>query len=140
MAGINPYLHFNGNTEEAFNFYKTVFQSEFLGVMRYKDMPSEIASNGINPDSIMHICLPIGSNNMLMGSDRPDAYGTIKTGDNFFISVSADSEEEADWLFNGLSAGGKVLMPQAKVFWGEYFGMLTDQFEIQWMISYRPKQ
>lgn len=139
MAAINPYLTFNGNTEEVFNFYKSVFGGEFAMVMRAGDTPmaSDFAENERN--KIMHMALPIGKNNVLMGSDAFDsmcAGVAFVAGNNFSVSVSADSKEEADKLYKGLSAGGKADMPMDNAFWGSYFGMLTDKFGIQWMVSY----
>jgi len=135
MAQINPYLNYNGNAEEAFNFYRSVFGGEFAVVMRFGDVPDEHKMPESESKKIMHIALPIGNGNMLMGSDVPEASGEVKTGTNFCISISTQSEE-ADKLFNGLSAGGQVTMPLGKTFWGSYFGMFTDQFGVQWMVSY----
>lgn len=145
MATINSYLNFNGNTEEVFNFYKLIFGGEFTMVTRYGEMPGcdEMPDGGKLSESdkakIMHIALPIGKSDVLMGSDIPDSMGQLKQGDNFSISISADSKEEADKLFNGLAEGGKVEMPLADAFWGAYFGMCADKFGIQWMVSYDPK-
>ena len=136
MAAVNPYLNFNGNTEEAFNFYKSVFGGEFPMVMRFKDVPAEHQMGQGNGEKIMHIALPIGQGTVLMGSDVPEAYGKTTIGTNFYISISAASEEEADKLFNGLSAGGQVTMPMGKSFWGAYFGMFKDKFDVQWMVNY----
>lgn len=136
MATINPYLNFMGNTEEAFNFYKSVFGGEFLTVMRWKDMPAECKTEESNPEHIMHMSLPIGQETILMGSDTPEAYGKVIAGTNFSISINAESKEEADKLFNGLSAEGQVTMPMEKAFWGSYFGMFKDKFDVQWMVSY----
>ncbi|MEP7146682.1 MAG: VOC family protein [bacterium] len=132
MTGINPYLNFKGNTEEAFNFYKSIFGGEFTVVMRFKDLPPEAAVPGSDPEKIMHIALPIGKETILMGNDVAET--TI--GNNFFISINMHSEGEADLIFKGLSAGGKVTMPMQKVFWGAYFGMFKDKFDIQWMVSF----
>ncbi len=145
MATINPYLNFNGNTEEAFNYYKSIFGGEFAAVMRFGDFPQgegceemKIAEHEKN--KIMHIALPIGSGNILMATDGLESMGqNFKFGDNFSISISTDSREEADRLFSGLSADGKVEMPLADAFWGDYFGMLQDKFGIQWMVSYNEK-
>ena len=136
MAAVNPYLNFNGNTEEAFNFYKSVFGGEFPMVMRFKDVPSEYQMGESDGDKIMHIALPIGQGTMLMGSDVPEAHGKANIGTNFYIAIAAASEEEADKLFNGLSAGGQVTMPMEKAFWGAYFGMFKDKFDVQWMVNY----
>ncbi len=136
MAVINPYLMFNGNTEEAFNFYKSVFGGEFAMVMRNKDVPLENKMPGVEDDKIMHIALPIGPGNVLMGNDVPEKTDKLITGTNFFISIHTQSQDEADKLFNGLSAGGQVTMPLQNTFWGSYFGMLKDKFGVQWMVSY----
>lgn len=142
MPSINTYLTFPGNCEEAFNFYKSVFGGEFPYVGRFKDMPVEQC--GPIPDSekekIMHMSLPIG-NGVLMGSDSSEAFGHVSViGNNFSLSVNADTDAEADALFNALSAGGKVTMPMGKTFWGSYFGMLTDKFGIQWMVSHEEEK
>ena len=141
MASINPYLHFNGNAEEAFSFYKSVFGGEFAMITRFKDMASSeypIAENDAH--KIMHIALPIGKNNVLMASDVPERMGQIKENDNRFkISISAESREEADKLFNGLSEGGNIEMPIAESPWGSYFGMFADKYGIEWMLDFDPK-
>ena len=138
MTSLNPYLNFNGNCEEAFNFYKSVFGGEYLTKMRFKDTPKEHQMPGSEGESekIMHVSLPIGNGTVLMGSDVPEAFGKANIGSNFYISINADSEKEAEKLFNTLSAGGKVAMPLDKAFWGAYFGMFTDKFGIQWMVNY----
>lgn len=140
MATLHPYLTFSGNCEEAFLFYKSVFGGDFNMVGRFKDMPPMDGQPPI-PESegakIMHISLPIGNGSILMGSDSSEAFGhTTNVGNNFSISINADSEEEANRLFRGLSAGGKVTMPLDKTFWGAYFGMFTDKFGIQWMVNF----
>lgn len=136
MASVAPYLNFNGNTEEAFNFYKSVFGGEFSMVMRYKDAPPEHQMGESNGNKIMHISLPLGHGTLLMGSDVPEMYSNATIGSNISISISAESQEEADTLFNGLSAGGQVTMPLENAFWGSYFGMFKDKFEVNWMVSY----
>lgn len=136
MTIVNPYLNFDGNCEEAFNFYKSVFGGNFATVMRYKEMPAEYQPAENEREKIMHMALPIGQSSMLMGSDTPVAMGPTTVGSNVSISINAASEAEATKLFNGLSAGGQVTMPLAKAFWGDYFGMCTDKFGVQWMVSY----
>jgi PhnB protein len=136
MAPLNPYLNFDGNCEEAFNFYKSVFGGEFATVMRFKEMPAEYQPAENEREKIMHVALPIGQGSMLMGSDTPGSMGPTTVGSNVSISISATSEEEATRLFNGLSAGGQVTMPLDKAFWGDYFGMCTDKYGVQWMVSY----
>jgi PhnB protein len=141
MAQISPYIHFNGNAEEAFTFYKSVFGGEFAMITRFKDMSipeSPISENEAN--KIMHIALPIGKCSVLMGSDTPEFMGKHNENENRSkISISADSKEEADKLFNGLSAGGKVEMPISDSPWGSYFGMFRDKYGIEWMIDFDPK-
>ncbi|MFI5154125.1 MAG: VOC family protein [Chitinophagales bacterium] len=137
MKAVNPYLNFNGNTEEAFNFYKSVFGGEFSAFQKFKDMPGTEKLSVAEKEKIMHVALPIGKDNMLMASDVIESMRqNIQFGNNFQISLIADSEAEADKVFNGLSSGGKVTMPLAKAFWGAYFGMLTDKYGVQWMINY----
>lgn len=136
MATLNPYLNFNGNTEDVFNFYKSVFGGDFQMIMRFKDVPSQFRGPEHEHNKIMHIALPIGKNSLLMGSDMPEHFGKAVPGNNMHISITADSKEEADKLFNGLSAGGKVIMPMSDAFWGSYFGMATDKHGISWMISF----
>ena len=135
MLALNPYLNFGGNCLTAFEFYKSVFGGEFAMVMRFDEMPPDQPSMGDEGNLIMHISFPIGKS-ILMGSDTPSAYGPLVGGNNFSISIDADSMEEADRLFAGLSAGGNATMPMNKTFWGSYFGMLTDQFGVSWMISF----
>ena len=140
MALINPYINFNGNAEEAFNFYRSVFGGEFAMVMRFKDMPNagfDISEDEAN--KIMHIALPIGKN-VLMANDVPEIMGRVNENENRSkISISAESREEADKLFNGLSAGGTVEMPIGDSPWGSYFGMFRDKYGIEWMIDFDPK-
>ncbi|WDF60454.1 VOC family protein [Flavobacterium sp. KACC 22758] len=136
MAAINPYLMFNGTCEEAFLFYKSVFGGEFPYIGKYKDAPAEegekLSEEALN--RIMHVSLPIG-NTILMGSDSHPRYGDVGFGDNFSISINTESTDEADRIFNGLSAGGKVEMPMNKTFWGAYFGMFKDKFGVNWMVN-----
>jgi PhnB protein len=139
MANINPYINFNGNTEEVFNFYKSIFGGEFAMVMRFGDTPGcdEMPVSEGDKEKIMHIALPIGNGDVLMATDALESMGQKLTeGNKFSISVSAESREEADTLFHGLSEGGKVEMPLTDAFWGAYFGMLQDKFGIRWMVSY----
>ena len=139
MTTVNVYLTFNGNCLEAFNFYKSVFGGEFPYIGYYKDMPSE-GGKPLAPedaDKIMHVSLPISQETMLMGSDTGGEWAaSFAQGNNFSLSISTDSKESADRLFDGLSAGGQVTMPMNKTFWGDYFGMFSDQFGINWMISF----
>jgi PhnB protein len=140
MAIINPHYNFNGNAEEAFNFYKSVFGGEFAMLVRFKEMESEyfeVSENEAN--KIMHIALPIGGN-VLMGNDVPEMMGKTNERENRSkISIGAASKEEADHLFNGLSVGGEVEMPMDNSPWGTYFGMFRDKYGIEWMIDYDEK-
>jgi len=141
MAKINPYIHFNGNAEEAFTFYKSVFGGEFAMITRFKDMSipeSPVSENEAN--KIMHIALPIDKCSVLMGSDTPEFMGKHNENENRSkISISAESKEEADKLFNGLSAGGKIEMTIGDSPWGSYFGMFRDKYGIEWMVDFDPK-
>lgn len=139
MALIHPYLNFNGNTEEVFDFYKSVFGGEYAMVMRFKDAPAEHQMGTTDLNQIMHISLPIGHGTILMGSDVPEMYGKVVQGTDIQLSIGADSKEEADKLFTGLSAGGHVTMPMSDTFWGSYFGMFKDIFGISWMVSFDEK-
>src|ERR1700733_10529767 len=119
MTTINPYLNFQGNTEEAFNFYKSIFGGDFTTVQRFKDTSEASKMSASDGEKIMHIALPIGKGNILMATDSMESMGQkLQTGNNFHLAVGTDSEEEADKLFKALSAGGKVTMPVAKTFWG----------------------
>lgn len=140
MLKVNPYLNFDGQAEEAFNFYKSVFGGEFTAVHRMTDMPgtSELPENERN--RIMHISLPLGNQTILMASDiLPSAGHELKTGNAYYISLHPDSREEADRLFKGLSEGGAVEMPMEDQFWGDYFGSFVDKFGIHWMINFNPE-
>jgi len=138
MPTINPYLNFPGNTEEAFNFYKSVFGGEFVGgITRFGDSPETDEIPEDEKDKVMHIALPIGKENVLMATDALESMGQeVHPGNNFYISIQAESKEEADRLFDGLSAGGEIELEMHDAFWGDYFGMLRDKFSIRWMISY----
>ena len=141
MVQINPYIHFNGNAEEAFTFYKSIFGGEFAMISRFKDMSiPELPISENEANKIMHIALPIGKSSVLMGSDTPEFMGKHNENENRSkISISAESKEEAEQLFNGLSAGGKVEMPIADSPWGSYFGMFRDKYGIEWMVDFDPQ-
>jgi PhnB protein len=140
MVLINPHINFNGNAEEAFTFYKSVFGGESAIIIRLKDLSSPefpVAENDSN--KIMHIALPVGKN-MLMANDVPESNGRVNENENRSkISICAESKEEADKLFNGLSEGGRIEMPIADSPWGSYFGMFRDKFGIEWMVDFDPK-
>lgn len=140
MALINPHINFNGNAEEAFEFYKSVFGGEFAKVVRLKDIAStEFRVNPNDENKIMHISLPIGKSNVLIGNDVPEFLGKVNENENRSkISISTESKEEADKLFHGLSAGGKIEMPITDSPWGSYFGMFRDKFGIEWIVEFDP--
>jgi PhnB protein len=141
MAQLSPHITFNGNCREAFNFYRNAFGGEFATVMTYGDVPAGENNPGTaDPNKIIHMSLPISKETSLMGCDMPAAFGQANVGNNFNISINADSRDEANRLFAALSAGGSVVMPMADTFWGAWFGMCTDPFGIQWMISYDAHQ
>jgi PhnB protein len=139
MTTINVYLNFMGQCEEAFNFYKSVFGGEFSHVARFGEMPPSDHCPAIpekDKNLIMHVSLPISKETVLMGSDTSESFGppAVK-GNNFSLSINADSKSEVDRIFKELSKGGSVIMPCDNTFWGSYFGMFTDKFGIQWMVS-----
>jgi PhnB protein len=139
MAQINPHINFNGNAEEAFTFYQSVFGGGFARIMRFKDLSNPefpIAEKEAN--KIMHIALPIGKS-VLMGNDVPEFMGRTNENENRSkIVISAESKEEADKLYNGLSAGGQVEMPIGDSPWGSYFAMFRDKYGIEWMVDFDP--
>ena len=140
MALINPHINFNGNAEEAFNFYKSVFGGEFSLIIRFKDISSP--ENPVlerEANKIMHIALPIGKN-VLMANDVPEILGKVNENENRSkICIHAESREEADKLFNGLSVGGNIEAPIGDSPWGSYFGMCRDKYGIEWMVDFDPK-
>jgi PhnB protein len=137
MPTINPYINFNGNAEEAFNFYKSVFGGEFGKIVRFKDIESaEFPLPENEEDKIMRIVLPIGAN-ILIANDVPESMGPVNENENRSkIAVSAETKEEADKLFKGLSEGGSIEMPMAESPWGTYFAMFRDKYGIEWTIEY----
>lgn len=144
MTRTDIYLNFDGNTEEAFNFYKSVFGGEFTALTRFKENPegcagAKIAENDL--EKIMHVALPIGDGSVLMATDNIASMGRkLIVGNNFSISLNAKSEREANRLFDELSYGGKIEMPLAQQFWGALWGCLTDRFDVQWMVNYDSSQ
>jgi PhnB protein len=137
MATINPYINFNGNAEEAFNFYRSVFGGEFQGIVRFKDLESSefhVAESEAN--KIMHIALPIGRNT-LIANDVPESMGPVNESENRSkISVSAESRAEADMIFSGLTVGGDIEVPLADSPWNTYFGMFRDRYGIEWTVEF----
>jgi PhnB protein len=140
MAQINPHINFNGNAEEAFTFYKSVFGGEFARIIRFKDISSpEFPVTENDANKIMHIALPIGKN-ILMANDVPESMGQTNENENRSkISISAESKEEADKIFNGLSVGGQIEVPIGDSSWGSYFGMFRDKYGIEWMVDFDPQ-
>lgn len=141
MATINTWINFNGNALEAFEFYKSVFGGEFTKIVRFIDIASdEIKIEEKEENKIMYISLPIGNNTMLIANDVPQVLGTVNEHENRSkILVRADSREEADKLFDGLSSGGEVEGPMGDSPWGTYAGMFRDKYGIEWIIEYSPK-
>ena len=136
MPSINPYLNFAGNTEDAFKFYQSVFGGE-LSIMRFSDTSEAGNVPPAVKDKVMHASLPIGNNNYLMATDACEEMGfSLTQGNNYYVCISPDSREDADKLFNGLAEGGKINMPLQDMFWGAYYGDLTDKFGIKWMVNY----
>ncbi len=137
MAYINPHINFNGNAEEAFRFYQSVFGGSFSRIVRFKDMANEhFSPSEKEADKIMHIALPIGSST-LMGNDVPEFMGRTNERENRSkIVLHAGSKAEADQLYNGLSAGGEIEMPISDSPWGSYFGMFRDKYGIEWMVEF----
>ena len=138
MTSINPWINFNGNAEEAFTFYKSVFGGDFTKIVRFKDLASpEFQVPEAEAEKIMLITLPIGKSNMLMANDVPSFMGKVNENENRSkISITADSKEDAERIFTGLSAGGSVEMPMADSPWGSYSGMFRDKYGIEWMVEY----
>lgn len=134
---VNPYLNFDGNAEEAFNFYKSVFGGDFIANMKMGEAPDTEKLPQEERMRTMHISLPLSEDTILMASDTVPSMGqTLKQGNNNYISIHPTSKEEADRLFNGLSKDGTIEMPMEMQFWGDYFGSFIDKFGIHWMINY----
>ena len=137
MTTVNPYLYFNGNCEEAFNFYKSAFSREFKYIGRYKDVPQTDKHLFQEQDNkIMHVSLPISEETVLMGADNAELSNRNISTTNFSLSINTDKKEEADRLFRKLSEGGKVKLAMNETFWGSYYGIVTDKFGIMWKISF----
>jgi PhnB protein len=139
MARVSTYLNFPRQTEEAFNFYKSVFGGEFNGISRFSEVPPQEGAPEMpeaDKNLVMHIELPILGGHVLMGTDAPESMGfTVNFGNNVFIMLEPDSREETDKLFGALSAGGKVTMELQDMFWGDYFGSCEDKYGVQWMFN-----
>jgi PhnB protein len=140
MSTVSTYLNFARNTEEAFNFYRQVFGTEFIGeISRFSQVPQQPGQPPVKEEDknlVMHVQLPILGGHMLMGTDAPESMGfTVKKGNNIYINLQPDTRTETDKLFKALSDGGKVEMPLQEMFWGDYFGSCTDKFGVQWMFN-----
>lgn len=139
MKGLSTYLTFKGDCEAAFNFYKTVFNAEFDHISRFGEMPpsEDFKMEEEDKNKVMHVSMRLADGAVLMGSDTGGAWAPKTViGNNISLSITADSKEEADQLFAALSEDGKTTMAMAPTFWGDYFGMCTDKFSINWMISF----
>ena len=142
MATINPWINFNGNAEEAFTFYKSVFGGEFAKIIRFKDIATdEFPVSEKEENKVMYIALPIGTDNFLIANDVPEVMGRVNEHENRSkILVKTESREEADRIFNGLSVGGEVEGPMGDSPWGSYAGMFRDKYGIEWIIEYSPNK
>jgi len=137
---LSTYLNFDGNCREAFEYYRSVFGGEFMVMETFRNGPSDMGLPENELDNVMHVSLTIGSS-VLMGSDVPSSFGPPhKQGNNFSISIGAESREESDDLFGKLAKGGNVTMPMQDMFWGSYFGACTDKFGINWQVNCEPAQ
>ena len=144
MAQVGTYLNFPRNTEEAFNFYQSIFGGEFVGgISRFRDIPPMEGMPALAPedlDLVMHVALPILGGHLLMGTDAPESMGfTVNFGNNVYISLEPESREETKRLFDALSIGGKVTQELQEMFWGSYYGSCTDKFGVQWMFNFPVK-
>ena len=140
LVTLNTYLTFNGNCREVFDFYRSVFGGEFSWISTFRDAPPDIGVAEADMDGIMHVSFPIGSG-VLMGSDMPPQFGPPPVvGSNFSLTISPESREEADRIFKELSDGGSVSFPMQDMFWGAYFGSLTDKFGINWQVDCEQQQ
>jgi PhnB protein len=139
MKAVNPYLNFPGNTEEAFEFYRSVFGGEFVGgVRRFSDFGGAMGElPEADRNKVAHVALPLGDGAMLMGTDALESHGrTLTIGNNVYISLDVETEAEIDRLFSALSEGGRVEMPLAKTEWSDRYGICVDRFGVQWMLGY----
>ena len=136
MTKLNPYLFFDGNCEDAFNFYKSVFGKDFR-MAHYKDVPQTNRQIFHEADEkVMHVSLPINTETTLMGADVTGLYKQPVSTTNFALYINTDNKEEADRLFNELSSGGQIKMAMSETFWGSYYGLVTDKFGINWKITF----
>ncbi|MEM7362249.1 MAG: VOC family protein [Bacteroidota bacterium] len=139
MEKIEPTLVFDGNAEEAFNFYRSVFGGEFVMLQRFKDSPMKKDVPESKQDKIMYIALPIGKQTLLMGWDHLPSYGAFSKGNNFQLSLVPSSKEETKRIFTALAKGGEVKMPLQDTFWDAYYGSLKDKFGVYWLLNFPTK-
>jgi PhnB protein len=141
MISISPYLDFKDKTEEAFKFYRSVLGGEFTILQRFKDMPAAGRMTDREGELILHVSLSLGNGIVIMGSDAPEVHGRkVVFGNNVHISIDAESQEEAERLFKGLSSGGKIDMPLQKMFWGAMYAGFEDKYGVHWMINFSLEQ
>lgn len=144
MAGVSTYLNFPRETEEAFNFYKSVFGGEFTGIQRFSEIPQQEGMPPLSEEDknlVMHVALPILGGHILMGSDVPESMGSkIQFGNNIYITLEPDTRADTRRLFDALSAGGAVEMELQEMFWGDYYGSCTDKYGIRWMFNCASKE
>lgn len=145
MARVSTYLNFAGNTEEAFNFYRSVFGTEFVGeIDRMGDVPPQEGQPELSAEDknlVMNVQLPIVGGHLLMGTDATESMGfTVNQGNNVYINLEPDTRAETDKLFNALGEGGEIETPLQVMFWGDYFGSLTDKYGVRWMFNCDEKQ
>jgi PhnB protein len=141
MKAVNPYLNFRGNAEEVFNFYRSVFGGEFKDIVRYGDVPEVVKVVEQDRGKLMHISLPLGKNNLLMGADMLESMGQqVSYGNDFYISILTESREETERIYHGLSAAGKILTPLGDAPWGDYFARFTDKYGVKWMINFETER
>jgi PhnB protein len=133
---MHPYLNFNGNAEEAFNFYREVFGGEFTAIQRYNNLPGNYPFPAEEAEKILHMSLKLPNGEMLLASDVPSYRPKAAIGDNFLLVAMTESKEESDRIFGQLADGGTILMPLGDMFWGAYYGIVRDRFGISWMIEY----
>lgn len=144
MARVSTYLNFSKNTEEAFSFYKSVFGTEFEGeISRMGDVPPQEGQPELSEEDknlVMHVMLPILGGHVLMGTDVPESMGAVSFGNNIYVNLEPDTREETNQLFKALAGGGEVEMELQEMFWGDYFGSLTDKFGVKWMFNCGSKE
>lgn len=135
MTTLNPYLNFDGKCEEAFEFYRSIFGGEFQDLSRFSEMPGGDQDDG-DSDRLIHVALPIGDGQVLMGSDTRSDMPAPSAGDAVHVNIAPDDEDESRRIFEALAEGGTVTMPYERQFWGADFGMCTDKYGINWMVNY----